>query len=280
MLPPASDAVDALARLLRDRRTVVLSGAGISTESGIPDYRGPGRRDRPHRPITYQQFVRSEEARRRYWARSVLGWPRMRGARPNAGHRSLAGLERAGRILGTITQNVDGLHQAGGSREVIELHGSLGRVRCLDCGSLEPRDALQRRLLARNPGWRAASAAALPDGDADLPADALRGFHPVACARCAGMLKPDVVFFGENVPAPRVARCRELLGGAEALLVVGSSLAVRSGLRFVEAASAAGVPVAIINDGQTRGDALARVRLGGRLGEVLPRLAERLGGAA
>lgn len=272
---PAGD-LDALLRLLTARRAVVLSGAGISTESGIPDYRGPGSVARKGSPITYQEFVRSRAARRRYWARSFLGWPAMRAKLPNVGHRAVARLESAGAVSGVLTQNVDGLHQASGSRRVLELHGALARVRCLDCGRLEDRDSLQRRLLRANPDFASGDAVMAPDGDAELAAEAEVAFRPVGCRGCGGTLKPDVVFFGENVPRPRVARSWAMLERAEVLLVLGSSLAVRSGYRYVVAAVRRGMPVAIVNDGPTRGDGDASVRLTGRLGRVLPVLADRL----
>ncbi|HKI58436.1 MAG TPA: NAD-dependent protein deacetylase [Trueperaceae bacterium] len=272
----SADPLDALARLLAGRRVLVLSGAGLSTESGIPDYRGPDSARRKGSPITYQEFTRSEAARRRYWARSFLGWPAMRDKRPNDGHRAVARLEQAGAVCGVLTQNVDGLHHAAGSRRVLELHGALATIRCLRCGRLESRDALQRRLAAANPHVGARDVAMAPDGDAELAPSQEDGFRLVACRGCGGVLKPDVVFFGENVPRPRVARSWAMLEEAGALLVLGSSLAVRSGYRYVAHAAAEGVPVAIINDGPTRGDDVASLRVAGRLGRVLPALAERL----
>ncbi len=256
---------------------LVLSGAGISTDSGIPDYRGPRHgpgSDRPRsQPVSYQEFVRSAAVRQRYWARSYVGWPLMHGREPNAGHRALAAVESAGLIAGLITQNVDGLHQAAGSRSVIELHGSLALVRCLVCGAYEAREPLQRRLALLNQDFASRAFEVLPDGDANVPDDAVAAFEPAACLACGGVLKPDVVFFGENVPAGRVARCFELLEAARALLVVGSSLSVRSGYRFVVAAAGAGKPVAIVNQGPTRGDGEATVRVEAPLGEALPALA-------
>ncbi len=275
----ASD-LEPLARLLEGRRVLALSGAGISTESGIPDYRGPDGPRRQGTPITYQEFVRSEASRRRYWARSFLGWPVMRDKRPNAGHRALARLEAAGAVHGVLTQNVDGLHQASGSRRVLELHGALAWVRCLRCGRLEPRDALQLRLARLNPEFTVDGAAMAPDGDVELDAGLENAFEPAGCRGCGGTLKPDVVFFGENVPRPRVARSWAMLERAEVLLVLGSSLTVRSGYRYVVAAAEARKPVALVNDGPTRGDGDATLRLGGRLGRVLPALADRLLGPA
>ena len=279
--PPDLSALEPLLELLRGRRIVVLAGAGCSTESGIPDYRGPEGRLRARQPIQYQEFVRSAEARARYWARSVVGWPRMAAARPNAAHRALARLEAAGLVQGIITQNVDGLHHAAGSRRVVELHGSLAAVRCLACGSALHRDEQQARLWATNPDWRerlaqAIGAESAPDGDVELPAWAVASFRVPGCPACDGVLKPDVVFFGENVPAERLAEAWRLFAAGDVLLVVGSSLTVFSGRRFVYRAGTNGIPVGIINLGPTRADERAAARVDGRLGEVLPRLAEAL----
>jgi NAD-dependent deacetylase sirtuin 4 len=273
--PHGADAVSALAGLMAQRRVLVLSGAGLSTESGIPDYRSPESLARARTPVTYQAFVKEPSVRQRYWARSVVGWPRMRSRAPNRGHLALARLERAGLIASTVTQNVDGLHQSAGSRNVVELHGALRTVRCLGCGVRLDRDALQERLLELNPGFDPAAAMA-PDGDADLSQEQIDGFRVADCERCEGMLKPDVVFFGEHGPGERVERTRALVEAAQVLLVLGSSLAVRSGLRWVEAAARAGTPVAIVNDGPTRGDPHATLRISGRLGEVLGALADSL----
>ncbi len=262
----------ALADLVAAGNVAVLSGAGLSTESGIPDYRGPTGLARRAEPMTYQAFTGGPAARQRYWARSHLGWPRMAAAAPNAGHRCVAGLERRGLLAGIITQNVDGLHQAGGARQVTELHGSLHRVMCLSCGERTTRRELEQRLTAANPGWAAPVRAMNPDGDAVL-ADAGTGRFTVAdCRRCGGLLKPDVVFFGENVPWPRVQQCYELVAGASALLVLGSSLTVMSGLRFVRHAAQHQIPVAIINQGPTRGDQLAGLILDAPLGAALTAL--------
>ena len=265
--------VDALTELVGDGEVVVLSGAGLSTESGIPDYRGPTGAARPSTPMTYQAFTGDPAARRRYWARSHLGWRLIARASPNAGHRAVADLQRSGLLRGVVTQNVDGLHQSGGARAVVELHGSLDRVVCLGCRTLSQRGELDRRLRAANPGFDARVTAVNPDGDVDLPEEALAGFRPVDCALCGGMLKPDVVFFGETVPADRVQRCFELVEGAGLLLVLGSSLRVMSGYRFVLRAAKLGIPVAIVNQGETRGDAAATVRVDAPLGQVLPALA-------
>jgi NAD-dependent SIR2 family protein deacetylase len=272
-----------LTELLRRRRPVVLTGAGCSTESGIPDYRGPESRWRDREPIHYGQFRRNPAARARYWAGSLTGWPRVAGARPNAAHRALARLEAAGAIVGVITQNVDGLHRAAGSRRVIDLHGKLDRVRCLVCSTVEDRADVQDRLLYLNPTWRDEAAAAgdgdgtmAPDGDAPVAPERLAEFRVPDCRRCGGMLKPDVVFFGENVPRERVEAAWRLYEEAGALLVVGSSLSVYSGRRFVEGARRDGVPIAIVNLGATRSDEAAAVRVDGRAGDVLAGVTEAL----
>jgi NAD-dependent deacetylase sirtuin 4 len=261
---------------MRGRRTLVLSGAGISTESGIPDYRGPQGTLRARQPMQYREFVGSEDARRRYWARSSIGWARLADARPNEAHRAIARLERAGFILGVITQNVDGLHQAAGSVRVLELHGSLAEVRCMACGRAEPRTDFQARLFSANPGWESPAAVTAPDGDVDLVPELAAEFSMPRCLYCQGVLKPDVVFFGESVPTARVEAAWAMAAEAEVLLVVGSSLAVFSGFRFVDRAFREGKPVAIVNRGETRGDGMATIRIDGRLGEVLPRLAVAL----
>ena len=274
--PAQRFSIEALAALMRIRLTVVLSGAGLSTESGIPDYRGPQGVLHARTPMSYREFVQSAENRRRYWARSALGWERVRDARPNAGHLAVARLEAAGHVAGVITQNVDGLHRAAGSRQVIELHGALAEVRCLDCGRVEARDHLQQRLEAANPGWSPAQAKAAPDGDAEIPADAVSAFSVPGCEACGGTLKPDVVFFGENVPSPKVEAAMRLVDQARLLLVVGSSLTVFSGFRFAQRAAARGIPIAIVNQGPTRADGLAALRIDQRTGEALPRLADIL----
>jgi len=266
--------LEALAELLASRRTLVLSGAGVSTDSGIPDYRGPT--SRPRSPMRFQEFVRDEAARRRYWARSSVGWPLTARARPNPGHHALARLERRGRTTVVLTQNVDGLHQQGGSHRVLELHGSLASVACLECGARSARAALQERMRAANPGFHAHADDVAPDGDVEIPEAWTRDFAVPSCLACGGVLKPDVVFFGENVPRERVERAWARVDEAEALLVVGASLTVFSGYRFVRRAREQGKPVAIVNDGPTRGDGDATLRLHARLGEVLPPLAERL----
>ncbi|HET6208856.1 MAG TPA: Sir2 family NAD-dependent protein deacetylase [Jatrophihabitans sp.] len=259
--------------------TLVLSGAGLSTESGIPDYRGPTGRLRPATPMTYAEFVGSPQARQRYWARSHRGWQSIVGAAPNAGHRAVARLQRAGRLSGIITQNVDGLHQAAGADPVIELHGGLDRVICLHCKQISRREELHARFLAANPAVAEPSGPApvKPDGDMELADDQVRDFRLVDCLGCrSGPLKPDVVFFGENVPADRVAHCYALVAASRLLLVLGSSLTVASGFRFVRRAAQLGSPVIIVNQGQTRGDPYARLCIDAPLGLVLGELTDRL----
>jgi NAD-dependent SIR2 family protein deacetylase len=269
----------------------VLSGAGLSTESGIPDYRGPsGQARRAGQPMTYQAFTGSAAARQRYWARSHLGWRHITEAAPNSGHRAVALLERAGLVHSIITQNVDGLHQAAGASAVTELHGSLHRVVCLGCWERSPRDELDARLRAANPGWARTSDAAgtagtagtaagepavNPDGDVAL--EETSGFVVADCVSCGGMLKPDVVFFGENVPRPRVTSCFDQVSASSALVVLGSSLTVLSGLRYVRHAASLGVPVVIVNQGSTRGDSLAAATLDAPLGPTLTAAARELG---
>ncbi len=276
--PEPSVDLSTLADLVAAGGVVVLSGAGISTESGIPDYRGPTGSRRTVTPMTYGEFTTDTVARRRYWARSHLGWRHIALATPNAGHEAVARLQRAGHLAGLITQNVDGLHQAAGAADVVELHGNLERVVCLNCGDLSPRQWLDERLREANPGFDADVTRVNPDGDADLPDAAVEGFRTVPCAVCGGgPLKPDVVFFGENVPKPRVQHCYDLVDAGRSLLVLGSSLTVMSGYRFVRHAYKHGKPVAIVNTGPTRGDEKASLRLDAALGVVLPALAAHLG---
>lgn len=270
-LPRTSDLTEVIP-FLTTGGVLVLSGAGLSTESGIPDYRGEAGSLRRHTPMTYDEFATSPAGRQRYWARSHVGWRTIARARPNAGHHAVARL--APRLSGVITQNVDGLHQAAGSRDVVELHGGLDRVICLSCKALSPRVDLDRRLREANPDFAATTDEINPDGDVFLPEDQVRDFTVVPCERCGGVLKPDVVFFGENVPRARVEQCYELVADARSLLVLGSSLTVMSGLRFVRRAAEAGLPVAIINRGETRGDQYASVRVDLPLGKSLTELAD------
>ncbi|WP_084011176.1 Sir2 family NAD-dependent protein deacetylase [Pseudofrankia sp. DC12] len=303
-VPVVSDpaaGVAALRAAVAAGRVAVLTGAGISTESGIPDYRGPsGAPRRNHTPMTYQQFTGDASSRRRYWARSHAGWRHIAVAAPNAGHRAVAALERAGLLTGIVTQNVDGLHQAGGARDVVELHGSLARVLCQDCGDVSARAELADRLAAANPGFRAdvvdagvsgaeepdpASAAepgpatggrVNPDGDATLAEAQIDRFVMVGCRHCGGRLEPDVVFFGATVPRGRVDAAMAVVEASRLLLVLGSSLTVMSGYRFVLRAGQLGIPVAIVNQGPTRADARAGLLVDAPLGEILPPLAAGL----
>jgi len=267
---------DRLVELLQGQHVVVLSGAGVSTESGIPDYRGPSTRNENRSPIQANEFLREPETRRHYWARSAIGWPSFNAKAPNPGHRALAQLEKAGIVRGIITQNVDRLHQAAGSRRVIELHGALAEVECLDCGALTDRATEQERMLAVNEGWTDRAAGMAPDGDADLPRSATHSFRVPDCRTCGGPLKPHVVFFGGSVPSERVQAAWRLLETADTLLVTGSSLHVYSGYRFVRGAAQSGQSIGIVNLGPTRGDDLAAVRVDGKTGEVLPSLAAAL----
>jgi len=274
-----ADTAAGLARareLLGSHTACVLTGAGISTESGIPDYRGPERAGRPATPMTFREFTSTGEARRRYWARSAIGWPWMEAKRPNTGHHVVASLERAGICAGLITQNVDGLHLEAGSRTVVELHGALRNVVCLECSRTESRSSLQERILVQNPGWMRNVGEVAPDGDVNLADETTRSFRVPACLHCGGAVKPDVVFFGESVPAARVEDAFGLLGRAQMLLVLGSSLTVYSGYRFVVAAAQQQKPIVIINDGPTRADARATLKVEARLGAALESLAASL----
>ncbi|GAA1745331.1 NAD-dependent protein deacetylase [Aeromicrobium alkaliterrae] len=261
-----------LAMMLERGDVLVLTGAGVSTDSGIPDYRGPA--SVPRTPMTYQEFVATDRAQQHYWARAHVGWSRMRTAEPNTTHRVLAQLEADGVLTGLVTQNIDGLHGRAGHRELVELHGAIDRVICLDCREVTPRVDLQERLTRLNPGWTDREAVSAPDGDVLL--EETETFTVAACSSCDGRLKPDVVFFGESVPKPTVAHCFDLVERSASLLVLGSSLHVMSGLRFVRAAAKRGIPVAIVNRGATRGDALATVKLDAGVAETL---AEHLTGA-
>jgi NAD-dependent SIR2 family protein deacetylase len=272
-----------LVDLVAAGNALVLSGAGLSTESGIPDYRGPTGLARRATPMTYQTFTARAAARRRYWARSHVGWRHVAQAVPNRGHHAVAELGRRGLLAGIITQNVDGLHQAAGTSAstVTELHGSLHRVMCLSCGQRTARTDLHHRLAAANPGWETAvvspdGAVVNPDGDAVLADDAAESFRVVDCPACGGVLKPDVVFFGENVPRQRTEACYALVEDASSLLVLGSSLTVMSGLRYVRRAAKLGLPVVIVNQGATRGDEYAAAIIHAPLGQALTALVSEL----
>jgi len=273
------DGVDApeLVALLRGRRVAVLTGAGMSTDSGIPDYRGPD--SPPSNPMTIRQFTSDPKFRQRYWARNHVGWRHMHETLPNAGHRALATLERAGVVTGVITQNVDLLHTKAGSRNVINLHGTYAEVVCLDCGYKMSRAALADLLELANPGFleRAETVGGIAVApDADAVVGDTESFRVVDCPACGGMLKPDIVYFGESVPKERVAEAFSLLEEADALLVAGSSLTVFSGYRFVRHAAANGIPVAIVNRGPTRGDDLATVKVDNGCSPMLALLADEL----
>ncbi|MFC5930281.1 Sir2 family NAD-dependent protein deacetylase [Cryobacterium melibiosiphilum] len=272
--------MDAVAELLRGKPAAVLTGAGLSTDSGIPDYRGEGAPKRT--PMTFQTFIADERARKRYWAGSHLGWRQFRAAGPNLGHLSLVRLEANAAITGVITQNVDGLHTRAGSRHVVELHGSMDRVICLDCGQAFGRDSIAARLEAANPSLagvetgpgQADAVRIAPDGDADV--SDIDAFTVPECSVCGGMLKPNVVFFGELVPTGRFLEATALVTAAEALVVAGSSLAVNSGIRLVELARRRKLPIIVINRGATKGDGRAVIKLEAGTSETLAGLADRL----
>ncbi|WP_194288643.1 NAD-dependent protein deacetylase [Ornithinicoccus halotolerans] len=282
-LPPRAPvdeaAFAALADLVRRGRVVALTGAGVSTGSGIPDYRGPDG-SRRVTPMHHGDFLASADNRRRYWARSYAGWTRFRAARPNPVHHALARLETAGLVEQVITQNVDGLHQAAGSRRVLDLHGTLARVGCLRCGENYAREVVHEWMTAANPRFGATTDEVRPDGDVVLDPHQIGGFRLVHCVVCGSdLLQPDVVFFGGSVPKARVERAFAAVEGAAALLVLGSSLQVMSGYRFVRRADRLGTPVAVVTRGRTRGDAEATLRLDALLQDVLPRLADEVTGA-
>lgn len=275
-----NDPIDSLVSLLRGRRFALLSGAGISTDSGIPDYRGPSGTLRKRQPMQLQEFLRDEDARRRYWSRSYLGWPKVAQSLPNSCHLAVTKLENSGRTTGLITQNVDGLHSAAGTAKLTELHGSLHWVRCLSCALRIPRTSLQDTLEQLNPGLpaklfervQAGDAELNPDGDAELSPLLARDFVVPACPQCHGVLKPDVVFFGENVPRSVVDSAWSMLDGATALVILGSSLAVYSGFRFAKGAHERDIPIAIVNQGRTRADSLAALCIDAPLHQVLGEL--------
>ena len=263
-----------LSQFLREHQSVtVVSGAGVSTASGIPDYRDRDGNWKNAQPVQYSEFVGSEETRKRYWARSFIGWSTIWQAEPNAAHHALARLESSGAVDTVITQNVDGLHHRAGSRNVIDLHGRLQRVRCMDCDRRSSRKVWQQRLTAANPTWKADVDAYAPDGDAHLSDADTQSFVVPDCDNCGGMVKPDVVFFGENVPRDRVASAYDATDRAKALLVVGSSLMVFSGFRFARHAAERGKPIAILNRGRTRADDIATLKIDADCGTVLEQAA-------
>lgn len=242
-------------------RLFVLTGAGCSTASGIPDYRDSTGAWKRAQPMTFQTFTSSEAGRRRYWARSLVGWPTVARARPNAAHAALAGWQAAGRLSALVTQNVDGLHSRAGADPVIDLHGRLDRVRCLSCGATGARADYQARLLQANPGWHARTAELAPDGDADLDETDFSSFSVPPCEACGGIVKPDVVFFGESVPRDRVDRAMAALADSDGMLVVGSSLTVFSGFRFARESARRGIPIASLTLGVGRADDLLTARI-------------------
>ncbi len=273
---PDRAAYERLVELLRAGNVSVLSGAGLSTESGIPDYRGPDGRRRVT-PMTYGEFVASPTNRQRYWARSFVGWRRFAGAGPNDGHRAVTDLQRQGLVRAIITQNVDGLHQAAGARDVLELHGNLDRALCLNCGETTSRTELDGRLREANPRFEGLAGEMRPDGDVVLPDDAVAGFHPPRCLVCASdLVKPDVVFFGESVPKGVVEQAFSHVEASSGLVVLGSSLKVMSGYRFVRRAAEIGIPVAIVTRGPSRGDEQATIRLDAPLGVTLSQIVKDL----
>ncbi|MDX5378075.1 MAG: NAD-dependent protein deacetylase [Halomonas sp.] len=277
--PAVTEAVERLGEFVAGHsRLAVLTGAGVSTESGIPDYRDASGAWKCAPPMQHRQFMTSHAARQRYWARALVGFRALHQARPGDAHRALAALERAGVVHGVITQNVDGLHQKAGSRRVIDLHGRAEQVRCMGCGALRMRHDLHAELSERNPRWLEVQAEVRPDGDASLETD-FSSFEVPGCRRCGqGIWKPDVVFFGDSVPRERVFRAQAMVDEAEALLVVGSSLMVYSGYRFARQASAAGKPTACLNLGRTRADALYALKLEAPVGVVLAAVAANLTG--
>ena len=253
----------------RHSRLFVLTGAGCSTASGIPDYRDADGEWKRGRPVMLQDFLAHEHWRKRYWARSLVGWTRMQAARPNDAHRALVALEEQGRVSQLVTQNVDGLHQAAGSRDVIDLHGRVDVVQCLLCERRVPRSAVQEALTRRNPELAGLAARVAPDGDAELDATDFTSFAVPSCDACGGLLKPDVVFFGECVPPERVRRAFDALAAADAMLVIGSSLMVYSGYRFAKAMADLGKPIAAVNLGRTRADELLALKVSARCADAL-----------
>ena len=275
--PGQIEEADSLAGFVREHaQLTVLTGAGCSTDSGIPEYRDDDGNWKHRQPMQYGEFVKDENQRRRYWAQSLAGWRRISSAMPNAAHHAIAELERSGFVSCVITQNVDNLHRAAGSQNVIDLHGVLQHVRCLECGTKSSRDDFQHRLMDCNPDWSASMTAIAPDGDARISVQDMHSFVIPECLNCGGIVKPDVVFFGEPVPESRLIQAKRSLGQSRALLVIGSSLMVFSGYRFARFASAAGQPIAIVNRGTTRADELATHKLTANCAELLSQTVCRL----
>jgi len=273
MLAPSSKTEQVLQDLLEDGNALVITGAGISTDSGIPDYRGPsGAAQRKHSPMTYQTFRTDPRGRHRYWARSHLGWPHMASAQPNAAHVAVAQWEQVGFLCGLITQNVDSLHTKAGHVNVVDLHGRLDTVMCMQCDRRVPRAQIHQELTKLNPTWNGVANLTNPDGDADLDEEFIDSFTMVHCSSCNGALKPDVVYFGENVPVERVEQCNALTDQCSSVIILGSTLSVYSARRFVMRAHKVGKPIAIVNQGETRFDEHAAIRLDAPLADVLPRI--------
>jgi len=272
-----ADDVGALADALsKCGRITAISGAGISTDSGIPDYRDADGNWKRRAPVMFRDFVDKPAVRRRYWARSMSGWPSFEAARPSVAHRALAALEAAGRLSAIVTQNVDDLHRRAGNRRLVDLHGRLSRVRCLDCRRRSARTLLQRDLLRLNPDFESRTARLAPDGDADLEDTDYAAFNVPPCPRCGGMLKPDVTFYGETIPPERTRRAEAAVAQTDAVLVIGSSLMVFSAYRLVRNAARAGIPVFGLNLGRTRADALFACKIAAPAGEAVPALADAL----
>lgn len=272
-----TDAVEQLTMALRGcSRIVAITGAGVSTDSGIPDYRDAEGNWKRRAPVQFRDFVEKTHVRRRYWARSMTGWPAFQAACPSSTHHALAALEAAGCLSAVVTQNVDDLHRRAGSRLIVDLHGRLSRVRCLDCGRRSSRELLQHLLLERNHGFESRTVSLAPDGDADLENADYSGFFVPACERCGGMLKPDVTFYGETIPPARTHQAETAVGNADMVLVIGSSLMVFSAYRLVRNAARAGIPVVALNLGRTRADDLLNGKILAPAGEVVPELARAL----
>ena len=276
--PPPEGGIEALVQFIRHHSPLlVLTGAGLSTSSGIPAYRDGDGRWLRRDPILFQDFLASATVRRRYWARSYFGWLLMQRAAANPAHRALAALEQSGHVSLLVTQNVDGLHAQAGSQALVELHGRLARVKCLHCHTVLDREEVQQQLEALNPGWRPEVLGYNPDGDAELDASAYPGFRVADCDACGGPLKPDVVFFGEPVPVERADTVGQFMARSKGLLVVGSSLVVMSGYRIVRQAAAVGLPVVAVNNGRTRADELLQFKTGGDCVKVLEQVVAELG---
>ena len=275
--PNELDEAESLSRFIRRHpRLTILSGAGCSTASGIPEYRDDDGNWKHRQPMQFVDFVSDAKNRQRYWAQSFSGWQRISKAKPNPAHIAIARLEKKGHIQCVITQNVDNLHRKAGSKKVINLHGVLHRIRCLDCNTVQSRQNFQSSLRRENPDWDATVSAITPDGDARISRRDFSSFAVPTCSACGGVVKPDVVFFGESVPGDKVSDARRQLRQSDALLVVGSSLMVFSGYRFARDASEAGIPIAIVNRGVTRADQLALIKLSGNCAEVLAQTTELL----